>query len=122
MSKKILVIDDAPSVIQLMEYWLKKAGFEILVAQDGLAGFELAKKKKPDLILLDVMIPKLDGYSVCRLLKMDESYAKIPIILVTAREEQDDKDRGKEVGAEGYLEKPVTEEILLKKIKEFVKK
>ncbi len=116
MAKKILVVDDAPSIIQLMEYWLSRAGYEIIVAQNGVDGFELAKKEKPDLIILDIMIPKLDGASVCRLLKHDKQYRHIPIIIVTAREEGD-----KGLEADVYIQKPVEEQVLLDKIKGLIK-
>jgi len=121
MAKKILVIDDAPSIIQLMEYWLKEAGYQILIAKDGLEGYESAKKNKPDLIILDVMIPKLDGFSLCRLLKSDEQCRNIPIIIVTAREQKDDKELGRQAGANIYIEKPIEQDVLLGTIKKLLK-
>ena len=121
MSKKILIIDDAPSVIELMEYWLKQDDYEVMVAQNGMIGFEKAKSENPDLIILDIMLPKIDGFNICRLLKFDKQYKNIPIVMVTAREQKEDKDLGHEVGADAYIEKPITQEVLLKTIKKLLK-
>ncbi|MDO8489759.1 MAG: response regulator, partial [Candidatus Omnitrophota bacterium] len=81
-----------------------------------------AQKEKPDLIILDLMLPKLDGYTVCRLLKFDEKYKQIPIMLFSARTQQADMDLGKEVGADAYLTKPFEASIFLAKVSELLKK
>ena len=121
MSKKILLIDDAQSIIELMEYWLKQSGYDIIIARNGMEGFEKAKSENPDLIILDIMLPKIDGFNICRLLKFDKQYKNIPIVMVTAREQKEDRELGHEVGADAYIEKPITEEVLLKTVKKLLK-
>jgi DNA-binding response OmpR family regulator len=120
--KRILIVDDEEEILKVMGYRLKAAGFEIITAKDGMEGYEKACKEKPDLIVLDLMLPKLDGYKVCRMLKFDEKYKSIPIILVTARVQDTDKKLGAEVGADAYFTKPYEMELLLEKIKELIGK
>jgi adenylate cyclase len=100
---------------------LEAAGYEIISAYDGQEGFEKAKRDKPDLIILDLMLPKMDGYKVCALLKADTRYNKIPIIMFTARAEESDEKLEFEVGADAYITKPFEAEILLGKIKEILR-
>ena len=118
MSKRILVIDDEPELVKAIEIRLKAAGYEILTACDGKEGLDKAQKEKPDLIILDLMLPKMDGYKVCGLLKKDNRYAKIPIILFSARAQKEDIELGGELGADAYITKPFDSGILLGKIKE----
>ena len=122
MSKKILIIDDEINLVVLLESRLKMQGYEVITASDGQAGLEMAKKYKPDLIILDLMLPKMDGYTVCGLLKNDRRYAKIPIILFTARIQESDRQTGKEVGAEAYITKPFDPKVLMAKIEELLSK
>ena len=120
MGKRILIVDDEPSLVLLIEARLKANQYEVLSAADGQAGLEIAKKEKPDLIILDLMLPKMDGYKVCGLLKKDARYAKIPIILFTARAQEDDLKLGEEMGANAYITKPFEPQILLGKIRELI--
>ena len=122
MSKRILLVDDEPSLVLLMEARLKTAGYNVVSANDGQAGFEMAKKENPDLIILDLMLPKMDGYKVCGLLKKDTRYAKIPIILFTARAQQEDMKLGEELGADAFITKPFDPPTLLGKIEELLEK
>ena len=119
---KILLVDDEIQLITMIQMRLEANGYEVITANDGEAGLEKAKSENPDLIMLDVMMPKMDGYKVCGLLKNDTRYSKIPIILFTARAQQDDKDVGGEVGADAYITKPFEPPILLAKIEELLKK
>ncbi len=121
MGKKILLVDDEPELVLMVENRLKANGYEVVSALDGLAGLESAKKEKPDLIILDLMLPKMDGYKVCALLKKDTRYAKIPIVLFTARVQEKDKKLGEDVGADAYLTKPFDPQVLLKKIQDLIK-
>jgi len=120
MAKKILLVDDEPDIVLMVETRLKANGYEVVTARDGVTGLEMAKKAKPDLVILDLMLPKMDGYKVCGLLKKDTRYAKIPIVLFTAKALDQDLKLGQEVGADAYLTKPFDAEILLAKIRELV--
>ena len=122
MNKKIiLVVEDEKDMQFAIKLQLEANDFEVLTADDGHAALDKARKSKPDLIVLDVMLPKVDGYKVCRMLKFDEKYKKIPIIMLTARVQQNDEKIGLEVGADRYLTKPFEPGVLLKTIKNLLK-
>lgn len=114
--KTILIIDDEPDMVYAVEMQLKANNYKVITAFDGEKGLEKARSKKPDLIILDLMLPKLDGYKICRLLKFDEKYRKIPIIMYTARGQEEDKNLGYEVGTDVYLVKPFEPKVLLENI------
>jgi DNA-binding response OmpR family regulator len=118
----ILVIEDDRDMLEAVRMRLAANGYEVLTSSDGVEGLALAKEQAPDLIILDVMLPKLDGFSVCRILKFDESYKELPIILFSARVQRADLQRGKEVKADAYITKPFKAEDLLAKIKELLTK
>ena len=118
--KKILVVDDEPELVKALDVRLKQEGFDVLTALDGEEGLNKARQEKPDLIILDVMLPKLDGYKVSRLLKFDKDYKHIPVIMLTAKIEEEDKALGEETGADEYVTKPFEWEELLKKVKEYL--
>ena len=119
--KRILVVDDEAELVKAIQIRLEQAGYETLVAYDGKEGLEKAHKEKLDLIILDLMLPKMDGYKVCGLLKADTRYDKIPIIIFTARAQESDIKMGQEVGADAYITKPFEYQVLLDKIKELLK-
>jgi DNA-binding response OmpR family regulator len=119
---RILVVDDEIQLITMVQMRLEANGYEVITANDGQEGLEKAKTENPDLIMLDVMMPKMDGYKVCGLLKNDARYSKIPVILFTARAQQNDKDVGTEVGADAYITKPFEPPVLLGKIQELLNK
>jgi len=119
--RKILVIDDEIELVKAIQIRLEHAGFEVLVAYDGQEGLNRAQKEKPDLIILDLMLPKMEGYKVCGLLKVDARYNKIPIILLTARAQPADQKLGLELGADAYITKPFQHEVVITKIKELLK-
>ncbi len=118
--KKILVVDDDPSIIKLLETVLKANGFEVVVANDGIDAMVQAKNAKPDLILLDVMMPELNGYEVCSHLKFDPQFKNIPIIILTSRDQELDDRIGKLMGIE-YMHKPIDRERLLATIAGLIK-
>jgi len=121
MSKeKILLVEDERDMAYAVTLQLEAAGYDVVNAYDGYAGFEKAKLDEPDLIILDLMLPKMDGYKVCGLLKADARYSKIPIIMFTARAQESDKDMGMEVGSDAYITKPFEPQALLSKIKELL--
>ncbi len=119
--KRILVVDDEADLVEMVKMRLEANNYEVLSAYDGQEALDKARKEKPDLIILDLMLPKIDGYKVCRMLKFDEKYKKIPIILFTARAQESDQKIGKEVGADAYVTKPFDPKVLLDKIGELLK-
>ena len=114
MSHRILVVDDEPAVSDLLTYNLRKAHYEVLVAPDGQQALRLARQKSPDLILLDLMIPEVDGLDVCRELRKTSD---VPIIMITARGEEIDRVVGLELGADDYVTKPFSVRELMARVK-----
>jgi DNA-binding response OmpR family regulator len=114
MAAKILVVDDEPSVTDLLAYNLRKALYDVIIAADGRQAIKLAEEAKPDLILLDLMIPEIDGLDVCRELRKT---SHVPIIMITARGEEIDRVVGLELGADDYVSKPFSVRELLARIK-----
>lgn len=112
-SKKILLVEDEPDFRLAVRLRLEAHGYEVIEAADGAVGLDLARNQGPDLIILDIMLPKMEGYKVARLLKFDEKYRRIPIIMLTARSQQSDKETGLAVGADAYMTKPFKPEELL---------
>lgn len=121
MAKRILIVDDEKDLVETLTFRLEANNYEVIKAYDGQDGLEKAKKERPDLIILDLMLPKMDGYKVCALLKFDARYNKIPIILFTARAQESDKKMGGDVGANAYITKPFEPAALLTKITELLK-
>ena len=114
---RILVIDDEKDLIELVRYNLEKEGFVVQSAQDGEAGLATAKKELPDLILVDLMLPGIDGLDVCRSLRSDNRTARIPVIMLTAKSAESDRVLGLELGADDYVTKPFSPRELLARIK-----
>jgi len=121
MPKKILVVDDEDDVLKVVQKRLGDAGYEVLTARDGQDGLEKARKESPDLIVLDLMLPKMDGYKVCAMLKHDSRYAKIPVVMLTACAQGSNEKLGYECGADAFFTKPFQHEAVLAKIKELLK-
>jgi len=118
--KKILVVEDEPIILKFVSFRLEQAGYEILTASDGEKALRLIKENKPDLVLLDVLIPRLNGYEVTRQVKEDESLKQIYIILFTASDPFIVQEKIKEVMADGYIIKPFDADKLLETIKGFI--
>ncbi|MFA6543160.1 MAG: response regulator, partial [Limisphaerales bacterium] len=114
---KILVVDDEPDAVELVEFNLKKAGFEVLMAADGAEALKKARAALPDLIVLDVMLPEVDGLEVCKLLRRDAATAGIPVIMLTAKAAEIDRVLGLELGADDYVTKPFSPRELVLRIK-----
>jgi len=119
---KILVVDDEADLVETIQFALELEGYNVLVASNGEEGLNIARQEKPDIILLDLMLPKLDGYKVCRLLKFDERYKSIPILMLTAKTQEKDKILGKETGADEYVTKPFDMDELMAKVKSYLSK
>jgi len=117
--QKVLVVEDEPSLVDTLEYSLARQGYEVRVATDGLKALEIARKEPPDLVVLDVMLPSLDGYEVCRILRQEMS---VPIIMLTARSDEVDKIVGLEVGADDYLTKPFSMRELMARVKALLRR
>lgn len=120
--KTILVVDDEESIMDLLVYNLEKEGYNTLKAYDGLTAVELALKERPDLILLDVMIPKLDGISVCKKIRYYLNISTMPILMVSAKDSESDKIVGLEMGADDYITKPFQIRELMARIKANLRK
>jgi DNA-binding response OmpR family regulator len=118
MAKRILIVDDEEDIAFSLTRRLTAAGFEVICAEDGHDGLTRAQQDHPDLIVLDLMLPKMDGYKVCRLLKFDEKFKHIPIVMLTARSQKEDAALGREMGADYYMTKPFDAGELLNKIHE----
>jgi len=121
-SKKILIVDDEVDLVETVRFPLEMEGYHVLVSYNGEDALNQARKENPDLILLDLMLPKLDGYKVCRLLKFDDRYKHIPILMLTAKTQEKDKALGMETGANEYITKPFEMDDLLRKVKAYLNK
>lgn len=119
--KRILVADDAPFLLAVIKDILEREGYEVITASDGLEALNKARVEHPDAIVLDVEMPKMHGYHVCRMLKFDERYKHIPVIILTSKVEEKDKLTGLKTGADEYLTKPIGDTVLLEVIKKILK-
>ncbi len=117
LKQTILVVDDEQDLLDLIEYNLKKEDFEVLKAENGQEGIYLTKKNKPDLVLLDIMMPKMDGLEVCERMRMDPETKQIPIIFLTARGDEKTEIEGLDRGADDYITKPISTTKLISRIK-----
>ena len=115
MSKRILIVEDEKNIVDILTFNLNREGYETLEAYDGAAGLQLALEQNPDLILLDLMLPKMNGFDVCRNLRKENR--STPVIMLTAREEETDKVLGLELGADDYITKPFSMRELLARVK-----
>lgn len=122
LQSRILIIDDDLTLIKLTTAILSTNGYEVLSSSEAPVGLEMAMKENVDLIVLDVMIPIINGFNICRLLKSQEKYKNIPIVLLTSRSEEEDRKIGKEVGADAYIAKPLNRESFLATIKDLLSK
>jgi len=119
--KKILIVDDEDDLRKMLKFRLEATNYEVIEASDGEEGLNKARFERPDLIILDLMLPKIDGFKVCRMLKFDERHREIPIIMFTARAQMQDEKLGRETGADAYITKPFEPKVLLGKIEELLK-
>ncbi len=119
--KRVLIVDDEPDIVESVKFSLELENIECLEAYDGEEALLKAKKEKPDLIILDIMLPKINGYKIARLLKFDQEYKNIPIIMLTARTQEKDVKLGEETGADKYITKPFDMDMLINAVKEYLK-
>ncbi|MFC1621690.1 response regulator transcription factor [Candidatus Omnitrophota bacterium] len=118
--KRILIVDDEDDLRNMLKFRLEATGYTVLEASDGQEGLDMARAQKPDMIILDLMLPKMDGFKVCRMLKFDKIYKNIPVVMLTAKVQEKDKMIGQEMGADAYLTKPFEPNELVVKIKELL--
>ncbi|HMK52007.1 MAG TPA: response regulator transcription factor [Thermodesulfobacteriota bacterium] len=121
-TKPILVVEDEKDIVDLITYHLKQSGFSTLVAMDGASGLELANKEHPSLIILDLMLPEMDGKDVCRALKSNSVTQSIPILMLTAKAEEVDRVIGFELGADDYVTKPFSPRELVLRVKAILRR
>lgn len=120
MAYKILVVDDEPTIVRLMEFILARQGHEMIVAVNGEEALEKIKTHQPDLVLLDIMMPRIDGYEVAQKLRADPQTAGLPIIMLSAKAQDEDIRRGVEVGVDEYVTKPFTPDHLVQVVSEYL--
>ncbi len=113
----VLVIDDEKDILKLLQYNLEKEGYQVLTAATGEAGFEMARSKSPDLILLDLMLPGVDGLEICKMLRADPKTRQVPVLMLTAKNTETDQIVGLEIGASDYIAKPFSVRVLLARVK-----
>lgn len=118
--KKILAVDDEPNILMSIEFILEMEGYEVHTARDGEEALEVAERARPDLILLDINMPRKDGYEVCRMLREKPYMAETKIVMLTAKGQTLEKKKGLEVGADEYVTKPFNAEDLLEKIRKMI--
>lgn len=122
MKKKVLIIDDEKDILELVSIILSESDISVYRAEDGLSGLEIAREEKPDLILLDIMMPEIDGWEVLKMLKIDEQTKDIPVAMLTCKTETRDKVLGIQEGAIDYITKPFAPDGLLTKVEEILTK
>lgn len=122
MRAKILVVDDEPEAVELLEFNLKQAGFNVIAAADGAEALKKARTESPSLIVLDLMLPEIDGLQVCQMLRRDPATARTPIIMLTAKAAEIDRILGLELGAEDYITKPFSPRELVLRIKKVLQR
>ncbi|MCC6700595.1 MAG: response regulator [Fluviicola sp.] len=119
-SKKILIVDDEPNIVLSLDYLVRKKGYEPFIARNGGEAISIAKEQFPDLVILDIMMPDIDGYEVCKLLKNDTQLMHAKIIFLSAKSRQEDVQKGLDMGADAYLTKPFSTKRLMQVIGELL--
>ncbi len=122
MPAKVLIVDDDPGIRMLLSKFLQKEGYDVILGEDGLEGVELAKKHQPDLILLDVVMPRMDGLTAARLIKFYKPLSEVPIVFLTAKDAEKEIELAQEVRAEVYITKPFDVRQVIQVVNEILKK
>ena len=122
MGRKILVVDDEQILVDTIAYNLQQAGYQVTTAIDGASALEAARRETPDLVILDIMLPEMDGLEVCRLLRRENNTATVPIMMLTAKGDEIDKVVGLEVGADDYVTKPFGRRELLARVRALLRR
>ena len=119
MSRSVLIVDDEPNIVLSLEVLMKRAGFEVRVARDGEAALKAIEKKVPDLVLLDVMMPKRDGYDICQMIRTTPAWKDVRVIMLTARGREVEREKGMALGADDYITKPFSTRDLVGQVRKF---
>ena len=122
MQDTVLVIEDEADMMNLLRYNLSKAGFGVLIASDGLTGLELARKNRPDVIILDLLLPQMDGYAVCKAIRNNPATGALPIVILTAKAEPGERIKGLEIGADDYVTKPFNLRELILRVRALLRR
>ena len=117
---RLLVVEDEKDLLEAIKFDLELSGYEVLTAMDGMEGLKKARENNPDLLILDLLLPKMDGYRVCRMLKVEEKTGTIPVIMLTAKTTREDERLGKESGADLYMTKPFDPEKLIENVETLI--
>ena len=120
MSHSVLVVDDEPNIVMSLEFLMEQAGFEVRVAADGEAALKAMEDKLPDLVLLDVMMPKRDGYDLCQMIRAKPEWKHVRIIMLTAKGREVEREKGMALGADDYVTKPFSTRELVERVKTFL--
>jgi DNA-binding response OmpR family regulator len=120
MSKRVLIADDEPNIVVSLEFLMKREGHQVSVARDGAAALEAIRRDRPDLVLLDVMMPRLSGFEVCQSVRADETLAGVKILMLTAKGRDTDLAQGLGVGADAYMTKPFSTKELAAKVRQML--
>jgi len=120
MNEKILVVEDDPGALRLAQYVLQYEGYEVLTATNGLVGLKKAQTEQPDLVVLDVMLPGIDGFEICHRLRANPQTAQLPILMLSAKAQAVDKATGLKVGADDYLTKPADAAEIVRRVKKLL--
>ena len=120
MTRSVLVVDDEPNIVLSLEFLIKQAGYEVRIARDGDAALKAIEERLPDLVLLDVMMPKRDGFDVCETIRANPVWKEIPIIMLTAKGRDIEREKGLALGADAYITKPFSTRDALDQIRQFL--
>ncbi len=122
MQDTVLVVEDESDVVDLLRYNLSRAGFGVMIANDGVEGLEMARKNRPDIIVLDLMLPRMDGLAVCKALKREPETEQMPIVMLTAKSEPNERVGGLELGADDYVTKPFSPRELVLRVQALLRR
>jgi len=117
MNRSVLVVDDEPNIVLSLEFLMEQAGYRVRVARDGEAALQAIASSPPDLVLLDVMLPKRDGFEICRAIRSNAAWRHVRILMLTAKGREADRDRGIALGADGYITKPFANRDLVERVR-----
>lgn len=120
MQKKILIVDDEPNIVISLEFLMQREGFQVAVAVDGAAALQIVAAEKPDLILLDIMLPRMDGFEVCRQIRANPDWRNIKIVMLTAKGRETEIAKGVALGADAYITKPFSTRDLVGQVKQLL--